>query len=210
MNQKTETLTLAAAMDVLARDIQSDDGVANAAIAEAAQRLRELEWELARHILSTRTHYDRADSVRLDHLIRSARRGDTHCWIEIGVPHGMDARAAIDADILSPNTTDRSENPAAQGVGSIDLFDRCVRRKVRSTGMLLIKCRLGLWLVEGPDHAFVESSAQHYWMKYYADGEYAQLLTNIKDEATAARKTHAKTKERHPVEFENAELGDEG
>jgi hypothetical protein len=34
-------------MVILARDIQSDDGVANAAIAEAAQRLRELEWEIA-------------------------------------------------------------------------------------------------------------------------------------------------------------------
>lgn len=47
MSKKTETLTLAAAMDVLAHEIQSDDGAANAAIAEAAQRLRELEWEIA-------------------------------------------------------------------------------------------------------------------------------------------------------------------
>lgn len=36
---------LAKAMDVLARDIQSDDGIANAAIAEAAERLRELRHE---------------------------------------------------------------------------------------------------------------------------------------------------------------------
>jgi len=33
-------------MDVLAREIQSGDGVANAAIAEAAQRLRELDTDL--------------------------------------------------------------------------------------------------------------------------------------------------------------------
>lgn len=46
--RKTDTLTLAAAMDVLAREIQCEDGVATAAIAEAAQRLRELEWEVAR------------------------------------------------------------------------------------------------------------------------------------------------------------------
>jgi len=39
--KKTETLTLADAMDALARDIQSGDGIANAAIAEAADRLRE-------------------------------------------------------------------------------------------------------------------------------------------------------------------------
>ena len=43
---KTKTETLAAAMDVLAREIQSGDGVANAAIAEAADRLRELERKL--------------------------------------------------------------------------------------------------------------------------------------------------------------------
>lgn len=44
---RTPTPTLAAAMDILARDIQSQDGVANAAIAEAAERLRTLERELA-------------------------------------------------------------------------------------------------------------------------------------------------------------------
>lgn len=40
---RTDTETLAKAMDVLARDIQSGDGAANAAIQEAADRLRELE-----------------------------------------------------------------------------------------------------------------------------------------------------------------------
>ena len=39
MNTSTETLI--AAMRILSQDIQSDDGVANAAIAEAAQRLEE-------------------------------------------------------------------------------------------------------------------------------------------------------------------------
>ena len=39
---KTDTLTLINAMRRLANDIQSDDGVANAAIAEAADRLEEL------------------------------------------------------------------------------------------------------------------------------------------------------------------------
>jgi hypothetical protein len=36
---KTPTKTLIQAMRILSRDIQSDDGVANAAIAEAADRL---------------------------------------------------------------------------------------------------------------------------------------------------------------------------
>lgn len=39
---KTDTLILIKAMRHLANDIQSDDGVANAAIAEAADRLEEL------------------------------------------------------------------------------------------------------------------------------------------------------------------------
>ena len=43
--KRTHTATLAKAMDALARDIQSGDGVANAAIHEAAERLRELERE---------------------------------------------------------------------------------------------------------------------------------------------------------------------
>ena len=42
---KTETTVLVAAMRTLADEIQSDDGVANAAIAEAADRLEALYWE---------------------------------------------------------------------------------------------------------------------------------------------------------------------
>mgnify|MGYP006893626885 CR=1 FL=1 len=42
---KSSTETLIAAMHILARDIQSKDGVANAAIFEAAQRLEELYKE---------------------------------------------------------------------------------------------------------------------------------------------------------------------
>lgn len=42
MTRKTATPTLARAMHILSREIQSPDGVANAAIAEAAERLYEL------------------------------------------------------------------------------------------------------------------------------------------------------------------------
>lgn len=42
MTRKTATPTLASAMRILARQIQSPDGVANAAIDEAAERLDEL------------------------------------------------------------------------------------------------------------------------------------------------------------------------
>jgi hypothetical protein len=44
----TDTLTLAGAMDVLAREIHCEDGVATAAIAEAARRLREQREILVR------------------------------------------------------------------------------------------------------------------------------------------------------------------
>lgn len=44
---RTDTKTLATAMRVLAAEIQSSDGVANAAIAEAAHRLDELDAEAA-------------------------------------------------------------------------------------------------------------------------------------------------------------------
>jgi hypothetical protein len=40
---RTDTETLVAALKILSRDIESEDGVANAAIYEAAQRLEDLE-----------------------------------------------------------------------------------------------------------------------------------------------------------------------
>ena len=40
---KTDTKTLIDALRILARDIHSEDGVANAAIREAANRLEELQ-----------------------------------------------------------------------------------------------------------------------------------------------------------------------
>ena len=47
---RTSTTTLIVAMHVLARDIQSGDGMANAAIKEAGDRLGELQLLLA-HVL---------------------------------------------------------------------------------------------------------------------------------------------------------------
>ena len=45
---RSSTETLITALRVLARDIQSDDGVANAAIAEAADRMEEMQRQLER------------------------------------------------------------------------------------------------------------------------------------------------------------------
>ena len=54
MTRKTATPTLARAMHILSREIQSPDGVANAAIAEAAERLYELHT-INGELLSTMT-----------------------------------------------------------------------------------------------------------------------------------------------------------
>ncbi len=39
------------------------------------------------------------DQKRLNHLIKHARQGHEKYWLEIGVPHWMSARAAIDKEI---------------------------------------------------------------------------------------------------------------
>ncbi len=44
---KTSTETLIAAMHILATEIQSEDGAANAAVAEAAERLAEQHMRIA-------------------------------------------------------------------------------------------------------------------------------------------------------------------
>ena len=45
---KTSTETLIAAMRMLSQDIQSDDGAANAAVAEAGERLAEQHMRIAK------------------------------------------------------------------------------------------------------------------------------------------------------------------
>ena len=45
---RTSTETLIAAMRILSQDIQSEDGAANAAVAEAAQRLEEQQERIAK------------------------------------------------------------------------------------------------------------------------------------------------------------------
>ena len=61
-----------------------------------------------------------------------------------------------------------------------DLFDRCVVRKSK-VGRHEIKCRLGLWGVEGPDRESVECESMHYWQQYFVDGEYQKHLSNSAD-----------------------------
>jgi chromosome segregation ATPase len=59
---KTDTQTLARAMDILSRDIQSQDGIANAAIREAAERLRELDGKIDADL--TRLERERDEALK--------------------------------------------------------------------------------------------------------------------------------------------------
>lgn len=59
---KTDTKILIKALRILANDIQSDDGVANACIAEAADRLEEQENLLNRY------------AVEVDRMLRHVGR----------------------------------------------------------------------------------------------------------------------------------------
>lgn len=80
---RSSTETLVKALRILARDIQSDDGVANAAIAEAADRLAELERENA----ALRDDKERLDSGTILLIVHGER-----------VHHvGVNLRDAIDA-----------------------------------------------------------------------------------------------------------------
>jgi len=63
---KTSTETLIAAMRILSQYIQSDDGVANAAVAEAAERLAE------QHMRITNLEQEN-DALRADLLLWSEK-----------------------------------------------------------------------------------------------------------------------------------------
>jgi hypothetical protein len=60
---KTDTQTLAKAMEILARDIESGDGVANAAIAEAAERLYSLDADLKEAERQLAVNHERAEGI---------------------------------------------------------------------------------------------------------------------------------------------------
>jgi hypothetical protein len=68
--KKTDTPTLIAALEILARDIASPDGIANDCIREGAQRIRELDDKLQSAISLIRRAaitYDPMASVRWLH-----------------------------------------------------------------------------------------------------------------------------------------------
>lgn len=72
---RTETTVLIDAMRILAQDIQSEDGVANAAIAEAADRLEELNAELEQALKAKDAAEQERDQLKANlHAVRNAAR----------------------------------------------------------------------------------------------------------------------------------------
>jgi hypothetical protein len=71
---KTTTQTLAAALRQLENDIESTDGVANAAIAEAAERLDELHEAIAAAVYGTKL--DECGNRDEDGLLRFGNTND--------------------------------------------------------------------------------------------------------------------------------------
>lgn len=63
---RVSTATIVSAMRILSTDIQSDDGVANAAIAEAADRLEELQRDIATVMWAISMHSGRVNRRTAD------------------------------------------------------------------------------------------------------------------------------------------------
>ncbi len=54
-------------------------------------------------------------------------------------------------------------------------FEKCTIHK-KSNNRYSIKCKLGLWAIEGPYDLSLINEANHYFKQYKADGEYDKLL----------------------------------
>lgn len=58
-------------------------------------------------------------------------------------------------------------------------YRRCTRRYDGTASLgYEVSCRLGLWSVSGPDEVRVEAQARLYWIQYFTDGEYDELLSS--------------------------------
>jgi hypothetical protein len=57
-----------------------------------------------------------------------------------------------------------------------DKFEKCVERKLMKDGSTEIHCKMGLWGVSGQDKEAIEKEARNYWIQYFSDGEYEDIL----------------------------------
>jgi hypothetical protein len=71
-----------------------------------------------------------------------------------------------------------SERSERMKVASDALFDKCVETNLLKDGTVVVCCKLGRWCVIGIDGEVVRANAMYYWIQYYHDGEYDQMLSN--------------------------------
>ena len=55
-----------------------------------------------------------------------------------------------------------------------DDFEKCI---IRSDEGKTIDCKKGLWGITSYSPESAEREARHYWIQYFRDGEYNELLT---------------------------------
>lgn len=55
------------------------------------------------------------------------------------------------------------------------IYEQCITR-TQQDNRVEIKCKLGQWCVSAGDPAVAEREARHYFIQYYGDGIYADLL----------------------------------
>jgi hypothetical protein len=62
----------------------------------------------------------------------------------------------------------------------------CKQEREISPGSILptyrATCRKGLWMVEGTDQEYVKKQAMHYFVQYWSDGEYDDILDALENE----------------------------
>jgi hypothetical protein len=65
-------------------------------------------------------------------------------------------------------------------------FERCCKqeREISSASLLptyRATCKKGLWMVEGTDREHTLKEAMHYFIQYWSDGEYDDILDAMEE-----------------------------
>lgn len=97
MTHKTDTRILISALRILARDIQSGDGVANACIYEAADRIDQLDQYLTKTLSDCHRLYTALEDVLNDLKLRASLKEDDRNVLDISDGVLIRARKALAA-----------------------------------------------------------------------------------------------------------------
>ena len=58
----------------------------------------------------------------------------------------------------------------------LESFNKCTTKKELKGGRTEIKCKLGLWSVDGYESINVMCEAMNYFRQYKDDGEYSSII----------------------------------